>query len=619
MFTIDYKKLIKESENRAKSRQANRTPNIPFYEAIKASSYSFNPNSVKIADRKERRTRSIDTSFPSRESINKHRKEDQEIINKLTAENAFLNEELDSMKEVNRNLIEEKINTGEIQGVYHDILVDDLQKQLKMKEEEIEKYKQEIAKLRFEAEFLKKDKKYMRALLKKYKTTPSTNNSTLRKLDTSMDGESMCSDDSHLASRIEMMSTVDKLLLKPPELKKIRPSSFEPLSIFSIQISKEENFTHVLSAAGTCIKETFKCEKATILLTDDFFKRKYEEYHPPQTIYKSFWGSKWIYLPNEKNLTITDTDDIKPELSKKGFSSGDFGFYPVFFQGEVGMIIKAEKKLPKNGKMRIFTPQDLKALSVISNILTLYFTSLEDKQKALMQKQHVFELTNIAANLLTNRSYKDLANKIYNVLPSFFEFERAGIVFVDEYSHEFFTMVSSGDDHEKYSDRFIQFPLNIGVSGEVYKTGDVCHYHSVKNLRFYNPEIDNVASVPNLRNCLMGCMLGHNDKVVGILQLGNKMNGKHITENDIKKMKSVQKLIGMCISTTNVIVECLSLTISFKSCIESVACAIESISASKNNSELNELRGQLFSLRSNMFEAVRRKNDSTQLFNIILS
>lgn len=280
------------------------------------------------------------------------------------------------------------------------------------------------------------------------------------------------------------------------------------------------------------------------------------------------------------------------------------------------MILKAEKKSAKREKLRIFTPKDLKAFYVISGILSLYFTLHDNKHKEITQKQHVTELTNIAANLLMNRSFKDLANKIYEILPGFFEFEKAGIVFVDEHSNEFFKMVSSGEDHEKYSDRFVQFSLNAGVTGEVFKTSEICHFHNVKNLRFYNPEIDNVAAAPNLRNCIMGCMLGHDDKVVGILQLGNKTNGRHITDTDIKKMKSVQKLIGMCISATNVVVECLSLTIGFKTTIDKATMSIQQIVSAKGSSELNELRGQLFSLKSNMFEAIRRKHESIQALNL---
>lgn len=287
MYSLNYKEFLKDKEDPLRFK--NKTPNITFYEAIKSNNFAFNPRPQSTHRKPSKRSTSIETTpKESISSLIKTRKEDQEFINQLQVENEFLHESIEAMKDVNRKLVEGKVKSGEIQGMYHDLFVTDLQKQVGNRDEEIENYKTEIKRLQYELDLMKRDKKYMRALLKKYKDTPSASHYNNKRTYSSKDVDSMYSEESTYSKKqANLTSTADKFSLKPPELK-LKPSEFDPISTFIDIILKEENFTIVLSALGTCIKNTFKCERASVCLVDEFFKKKYEQFHAAQTIYKSF-------------------------------------------------------------------------------------------------------------------------------------------------------------------------------------------------------------------------------------------------------------------------------------------------------------------------------------------
>ena len=112
---------------------------------------------------------------------------------------------------------------------------------------------------------------------------------------------------------------------------------------------------------------------------------------------------------------------------------------------------------------------------------------------------------------------------------------------------------------EIHAKQFLNFPTNTGISGSVFKSGEIHYSNNVIKETKYVEEIDNQSTSTDVRNFMIGPVFGQ-DKSKGpcaIIQFINKVDAEgradsvQIEEADVNKFKEMQQVLGMCVEGTN--------------------------------------------------------------------
>lgn len=106
-----------------------------------------------------------------------------------------------------------------------------------------------------------------------------------------------------------------------------------------------------------------------------------------------------------------------------------------------------------------------------------------------------------------------------------------------------------------YNKTFINFPINGGISGIAFSQNEVIWTNSAdKETNFVNT-IDNQSSSSEVKNFLIGPVIGKNGQPNGVIQFINRIdeNGDiaEITQQDVDKFNEMRDLFGMCIENTS--------------------------------------------------------------------
>ena len=187
-------------------------------------------------------------------------------------------------------------------------------------------------------------------------------------------------------------------------------------------------------------------------------------------------------------------------------------------------------------------------------------------------------------------------------LPRFFGFESVGILLKDQKTSELFTFVDTYDNkvlknEHSQQDNYrnidpqndvvtMKIPCNLGVTGHVYKTDEtvVCQA-ALKEQRFH-ADVDNLGGhAKSAYNFMIGSIYGFptpnmkegDKKVVGILQLVNKVNDEPITDYDRKKFKAFQELLGLAVDNTAEIYTTINVTLAVKQTFEQLQAYLDRI------------------------------------------
>lgn len=116
-----------------------------------------------------------------------------------------------------------------------------------------------------------------------------------------------------------------------------------------------------------------------------------------------------------------------------------------------------------------------------------------------------------------------------NNLPDFFGFKDAGVLFFDKVSGDLYTAALMGNDNNNKtcligldSQSTIRFPSTLGITGKVFKEKTIIFSNSAKNDSRFNPDIDNISSESDVRNFMIGVILGEDGVQSGVIQFINK-------------------------------------------------------------------------------------------------
>ena len=147
------------------------------------------------------------------------------------------------------------------------------------------------------------------------------------------------------------------------------------------------------------------------------------------------------------------------------------------------------------------------------------------------KEKHLFDTLNLVSKITTQRSYKALIKEISDLLPVYFGFESVGVLLSDTKTKDLFTItdfqkdkkdIKEGDEYAEWSDT-ISIPSNLGLTGQVYKTGEIFICNQAATERRFVADVDNLSSVMEVDNFMIGPI--YNDptaRPIGIVQLINK-------------------------------------------------------------------------------------------------
>ena len=130
--------------------------------------------------------------------------------------------------------------------------------------------------------------------------------------------------------------------------------------------------------------------------------------------------------------------------------------------------------------------------------------------------------------------------------------------------------------HKQQAVQFINFPANIGLSGQVFTNGNIIVCNDAEKESGFVDEIDNQPKVRNVRNFMIGPVYGEQapgtaeNQPNGIIQFINKKGESPINENDKKKFMEICELIGMCIQNTNNVTKTIGVTLKLNSVMERI-------------------------------------------------
>jgi hypothetical protein len=497
------------------------------------------------------------------------------FIGKLVEENKRLKEELESMRKINKTLLEsDQITKEQYKSFYHTVVLNHLQQKIDNLGEEANFYRIENKKTNIELENAIKDKKYMKAIAFKYKTLTEEKGS----------GKN---------SPVKPNSANSE---KSRNLGSDLNSKIEDLQNFLLSLNEDQNLAEFL-------KNSIQVEKVSMILLTEEIQEIYTKSY--KNTFKHYWNNMKVILAEGPFLSGLDMEYLQIEQIKAGFTSGKDLYSTITLNSEASIYICLHSKANSKKSFQLFTASDFKFFSLVSTCFSLFLNYFKSRSRELTEIEHVSNLSRMVSKLVCNKNHKELANSIFQHIPRFLEFEVAGIVFVD--SGQLFIMASNSGPYEKFSDVPVKFPNDLGITGDIIKKNTVLKIENVKAHRLFNPEIDNTCRIGNLQNAIFASLIGKDKEVVGVLQVFNKTSGKNINDKDLDKVRSLQQIIGICVSSTNCISEAASLTINFRHSVQEIMHSIEHVDKSKAGADFLDVKNALNNMKSNVVEWVNQK------------
>lgn len=595
-----------------------------YYEVLRPTTISmFEPSKPQTHEQRQRATPSkslIDHGQGSKYFISRitaleqQQKEDMATIDRLRAENIRLRDELEKMREVSKGMLQKQEDGpfGEIHYMYQDLFLTDMKRQVDSASEEALNYRFQTESCKRELELMKRDYGMMQATLRRYRELVASGHGGTREgkdfLDTASYASGISSEFDHLGSTGK--SVESNLLMVPRQLRGLRQNILsvakaEEIERACVNIAKAHDLKVMCNELSKAVRAVINCERCTLFLLD----RQASEMHagPNEKESKKLnMGKFWATFHIERGQEVEEPIFTTLEEARKGLRNSDTLMHSICLKDRVLMTIQCSQKRSKRNKAQGFSTTDELLLRILGHVIKVHMQLIFAENSAQVEREHTIQVVSIASELAMSRTHQELANQASKLLTDFFEFETAGIVFVDPYQEEFFMMapVATG---EGYSEDVIRFPKSLGLTGEVYQGASILQIDDVKKSTHYNPEIDNVAGSNELISLMIGVIPGSKHKRIGVLQLGNKLHGKPLTPYDVQKFNALSGLLGACITCTNDLVETMSLTIHIKGCIDSIIKAVDNTESARIDVESGQIANFVGSIMNQITEWTKLK------------
>lgn len=531
-----------------------------------------------------------------------------------------LTDQLDSMKASNKSLLEEKGFTGsDLHSLYQNLFITDLKQQMTDMNDEINRFRSEKEQLRRELESTKKENVQLQASIKRYRMMIVKGIKKDTKHDTIDDGSSVVSG---------IMSESDRSPGRHLDFEKKRVNSeynfhaqhksnissfsmsrIEKLNLVLIQLNNCTNINQLCKIMTRATKSLTKSQKVTIYIVGNKAREQYIRSYSGTSdfIGRVRVANSWMLMHTHKEAYQEEPLFKKFEDLKYPIRQTESLIMPIFRQRELDFVIQAQEKKGSENKHIIYLPADELILKIVSNAVLLKVESLYALEQEKIELKHSGQLAMVATSIIKCLTHKEIANSVRSVIPEYFGFENAGIVFIDNKSHQFYVMIHDPSSDGYFGEGYLRFPFGIGLTGQAISRDGVSVFHNPKTAAIYNPEIDNVGWIHETKCIMMGCLKDWNGNLIGVIQLTNKKYD-NVEIKDIKRLETLLDLLGTCIASTNLSVEQFSLTIKFREIMQTIMSILaESDKIGNLDGELNSVVNQMSNLKNSFTDWFRNK------------
>jgi len=135
------------------------------------------------------------------------------------------------------------------------------------------------------------------------------------------------------------------------------------------------------------------------------------------------------------------------------------------------------------------------------------------------------KLVEISIKLTSEKNPDKLLELIIVSALDFLQAERSTVFLIDEYTNELYSKVGTGVNAKE-----IRFPLDKGIAGYVSRTGESLIIENPYEHPLFNKEVDLKTGFVT-RDILTVPMKNVEDKIIGVFQVLNKLDGKFNDED----------------------------------------------------------------------------------------
>jgi hypothetical protein len=503
---------------RSSKKKAEVGRSYVFYETLKTNLVQFPPKPLTRGLRARSQDANARKLMIQVSELESHKRISQEKLKIYEKQIEELMDQLGRMHSINKQLLHSKltVNPAEVEFIVSELQNSEVKVRISELIIENDRLKGEVQALKDQAEKFSKENKMLE--------------------DQRMDSvkNPLISETISVKSIEHRLSTPRFTSTKRSERPRLGVKNLQMLHKALSDMTGAQNFISLLSNLGKGIKRTLDCEKCTIYLTSNFIQRLYLDTNDPQSsVQKINIGGAWVFVHSDLN-----TDNEAPVFNNvdeavNGIRSGQDLVEPAMLNKEIALIVQCQ-----SSSKGMFEQTDEVLLRLILEACIICTKNFVAKRKEESLQDHLAEVTNICAAFARSRTYHYLASSVNSLLPNFFDFEAAELLYIDEDTYEFYGITQN--------QTLKKFPLSSGITGEAYGSKSMKIYDGF-NKKENLSDVDNFSGVHDVNSLIVVCLPGPNRKILGVLQLYNKLNNS-ISPKDIQIVGEMSILLGSLIA-----------------------------------------------------------------------
>ncbi|XP_012562421.2 cGMP-dependent 3',5'-cyclic phosphodiesterase isoform X1 [Hydra vulgaris] len=180
-------------------------------------------------------------------------------------------------------------------------------------------------------------------------------------------------------------------------------------------------------------------------------------------------------------------------------------------------------------------------LNFIENCKFILCNALDWKCQEVIQRQSK-ALLEISKNLFSNLDdISTLLNKIMEEARNLTKAERCSLFLVD---HDNFELVAKVFDGIKTETPEVRIPINQGIAGHVACTGEMLNIKDAYSHPLFYPDVDAMTGFKT-KHILCFPIRSVKDKIIGVAELCNKINGNSFTKFDEERTNAFAIFVGL--------------------------------------------------------------------------
>ena len=531
--------------------------------------------------------------------LEKLHRADQLRIKDLEEEVKSLSRDLERLKTASQGALNK---SADLQTLYHELFLTDMKKQVDAVNREASGFRAQYEESRKELEWLRKESGQQKALLRRYREyvadvhgkqqTLASGTGSVLSIGTIETVESKTPGDRHY-SPLKAVHTLKAGVLKLPALEEAVKSLGDAKTLHSL-------CSILVRTTGKLLPWT----TVSLYIVDPVCV----------DIYRKGKTGQVYHYPLDSKTTLTghrerDSEPQEPQFRSlsevsHGLRTRDLMVMPVSQAHRLLLLIQCAEN---SGNHHGFTQTDETCVSILGGFGALFVHLAEAKDREETHKGHVGRITELCTRLFAARTHQKFANTLRAELPGFLEFEYAGVVFYDKDSQDFFSLPQESGRETSFSSEAIRFPLNIGLTGEVFATKATLIVDLNTKLQRYNPDIDNISNAPEVRNMLLGCLVTPTGVCVGVLHVVNKCGRGKITQLDREKLESLLPLLAGVIANCSEVLACLEVTTNVRKSMRQVQRTVEQADEMRSDMDTSVLLSQIAGIRLIVSELSRKR------------